>query len=139
MIDSIERRQMFEIGHQHCAIGMANIAGKFGAPPRWVDSHYRRAGKGGATDPEKILGRVVQQHADVLGCVTLAGSLDQRRTAKRLGQHLIPGVGDILEHVPRTSVAATGEEEFRHTGHRSRPKRSAALRWVNRSITSRCK
>ena len=61
----VEQRHLTPVGDDQFAIAVADVGGQFGAAAGRIDPDDRRAGEGGGTDPEEVLGDVLEQHADV--------------------------------------------------------------------------
>ncbi len=101
------------IGDDDLAVGEADVAGQFFAAPGGVDPDDGGAAQRRATQPEEVVGSVVEEHADVERTGT-AQTSGQRGAAVALGHHLAPRPRAVLEENAGSVVLGPGPQEVGH-------------------------
>ena len=98
---------MPRLGDDQAAVGVARVAHEVLAAPGVVEPDDRAADERRATEQEEVLGRVVEQHADVAGPVGRQARQHQLRDTARLLVVLAVRPGTVAE-LDRHALADVG-------------------------------
>ena len=92
---------------------MGDVAGEFGALPRRIDAHQRRAAQCRTREPEKIFRLVLQQHADVERAVDAQAGREPGADGG-LRDEFAPRPPGVLEQQGSTVVGGAREQPLGH-------------------------
>ena len=107
-IESVQELEATRVTHDQLAVGMAHVAFEFGTATRGVDAHDAGAHHGCSTDPEQVLGNVLEKYPDVGWKVGVETLLDDGRTNRRLVHDLRPRPRRFAEDVSDVRVVGAG-------------------------------
>ena len=109
-----DQGQACPIGHDQLAVGQADVAGDLLDRTRRVDADDRRTGERRGSDPEEVLGHVLEAHPDV----------ERARAPHALRQVGPPGTR--LDHLaPRPALVGEQQTRVRVTGARPSGRRGS--------------
>lgn len=111
-IETFEEFDPRVIGDDHLAVGVSNVASKFGASASRVHADDAGSDESGTTDPEQIVGNVLEKNADVWGSSRVECLGQDGGTGRRLTYDFVPGPDLILESVADRRVADARPEKF---------------------------
>ena len=83
-VETVEQVEMTALGDHELALGVRDVALELGAPTCRVDADDRRAAHRRGAQPHRVLGHVVEQHADVRLALTGHGREQRRAGGARL-------------------------------------------------------
>ncbi|GAA3839015.1 hypothetical protein GCM10022206_91580 [Streptomyces chiangmaiensis] len=103
-VEPVQQREEGALGDQDAALGVQDVSGQLRPAASGVDPGDGRTREGRRAQPQRILGRVVQQHPEVRLGARREQIGEQRRPGRRARRHLVPGERPTLEPQPRPVV-----------------------------------
>ena len=113
-VELIDENHAAAVGHQQIAVGVSDIGRQLRAAPRRVHPDDRSTGQCSRSDPEHVLGGVLQEHTDVERPVRTA-ELQQEMTApSALLDELLPAPHRVLEQKTGLHFLGPRAKQGRH-------------------------